>query len=182
MRADQNIDVAFGRIEKRLGLLAAGAEAADHVDADGEGGHALGEGVVVLLRQNGGRDEHGHLHAVHHRLERGAHGDLGLAETDIAAKQAIHRADLFHILLQFVGGGQLVGGFRVGKGRLELGLHGGVFRELVAALGLSFGLGLQQLGGQILYGLLRVRPCRCATFVRRACAVSVSVSPCLCNG
>ena len=46
----------------------------------------------VLLGQDRGGHEHGHLLAVHHGLEGGAHGDLGLAVAHVAADQPVHRA------------------------------------------------------------------------------------------
>lgn len=47
--ADEDVDFAAVGADEGLGLLFAGAKAADHVDGDGEGGHAFDEGVVVLL-------------------------------------------------------------------------------------------------------------------------------------
>ena len=45
----------------------------------------------MLLREDRRRHEDGHLLAREHGEERGAHRDLGLAEADVAAHQAIHR-------------------------------------------------------------------------------------------
>ena len=55
--------------------------------------------LLMLKRQHRRRRENGHLLAVHHRLERGAHRDLGLAVADVAAQQAIHRRRRFHVAL-----------------------------------------------------------------------------------
>ncbi len=41
--------------------------------------------------------QHGGLRPVLHRLEGGAHRDLGLAEADVAADEAVHRARLLHV-------------------------------------------------------------------------------------
>ena len=49
------------------------------------------------------------LLAVHHRLERGAHGDFRLAVADVAAQQAIHRRRRFHVALDVGDRGGLVG-------------------------------------------------------------------------
>ena len=46
--------------------------------------------LVVLLREDRGGHQHGHLHAVLHGLERGPDGHLGLAEPHVAAHQAVH--------------------------------------------------------------------------------------------
>ncbi len=60
-------------------------------DDDRELRHPLAEGLEVLVREQRRRDENGHLLAVLHGLERGAHGDLGLAVADVAADDPVHR-------------------------------------------------------------------------------------------
>ena len=57
----------------------------------GKAGEALLQRLLMLEGEHRRRREHGDLFAVHHRLERGAHGDLGLAVADVAAQQAVHR-------------------------------------------------------------------------------------------
>ena len=57
----------------------------------GKRGEAVLQRLEMLERQDGRRREHRHLLAVHDRLERGAHRDLGLAVADVAAQQAVHR-------------------------------------------------------------------------------------------
>ena len=75
------------------------AEARDHLDPDREVAEALAEGVPVLLREDRRRHEHQHLLAVQRDGERGAQRDLGLAEPDVAADEAVHRARRLEILL-----------------------------------------------------------------------------------
>ena len=65
----------------------------------GKPGVPVGEGRVVLLHQQRGGHQDGDLLAVLHRLERGPHGDLGLAVADVAADQPVHRDDLLHVAL-----------------------------------------------------------------------------------
>ncbi len=65
----------------------------------------------MLLGQQRGRAQHRDLLAVGHGDEGGAHGDLGLAEADVAADQAVHRLAGFHVVDHGVDGGQLVGRF-----------------------------------------------------------------------
>ena len=96
-----------------------GAEARDHLDAHREVAVALAEGVPVLLGQHGRRDEHQRLLAVDGDREGSAHGDLGLAEADVAADEAIHRARRLEILLDGLDRGALVVGLAV----RELGLE-----------------------------------------------------------
>ena len=64
-----------------------GEEAAEHLDPDRVAGEAVGERVAVLVGEQGRGHEHGHLLAVLDGLERGADGDLGLAEADVAAHE-----------------------------------------------------------------------------------------------
>jgi hypothetical protein len=77
----------------------------------------------VLLREDGGRHQHGDLLAVEHRLAGGADRDLGLAEPDVPGEQPVHRQRRLHVALDLVGDGELVLGLDVGEGVLELGLH-----------------------------------------------------------
>ena len=99
VRADDDVDLAGREIGERLLLLRLRAEAADHVDADGEAGEALAERLLVLEREHGRRREDRDLLAVHHRLERGAHRHFGLAVADVAAEQAVHRRRRLHVAL-----------------------------------------------------------------------------------
>ena len=99
VRADDDIDRAGGQPVDGGVRLFFGSEPREQFHRDRELGHALAEGVVVLLRQNGGWHEHGHLPPAHHRLERRPDGHLGFAKTNIAANEPIHRARLFHVLL-----------------------------------------------------------------------------------
>ncbi len=86
----------------------------------------------MLGREQGGRREHGDLLAVLDRLERGADRDLGLAEPDVAAQQPIHRMGEFHVALDVVDRGALVGRLDVGERLLHLGLPRRVLGERVA--------------------------------------------------
>ena len=83
----------------------------------------------MLLHEQRGRHENRHLFAVLDGFEGGAYRDLGFAEADIAANQAVHRHRLFHIGLDFVDGGQLVGGLLIREGVLEFLLPRGVRAE-----------------------------------------------------
>ena len=99
-------------------------------------------------------DKHGDLLAGVNGLERRAHGDLGLAVTDVAANQAVHRAGLRHVELDGLDRGKLVGSLLIGKGGLELGQPVAVLGRIgdprLAGAG---GLDVDQLGGQVDNGL-----------------------------
>ena len=60
-------------------------------DLDRQAGEALREGLEMLAREQRGRHDDRHLHAVHGGDEGGAQRHLGLAEADVAADQPVHR-------------------------------------------------------------------------------------------
>ena len=82
--ADDDVHRALGDARDHLLLLGGGDEARQPADLDREPGEAARERADVLLGENRGRRQHRHLLAVHHRLERRAHRDLGLAVADVA--------------------------------------------------------------------------------------------------
>ena len=65
----------------------------------------------MLLRKQGSGYQHSYLFAAVYGQESGAHGDFGLAKTDVAANQAVHRLRVGHVLQYGGDGGFLVGGF-----------------------------------------------------------------------
>jgi hypothetical protein len=75
--------------------------------------------LVVLLREKGGRHEHGHLLARLHGDESCAQCDLRLAETDVAADDAIHRPGAAEIGDDLLDGLCLIRRFVEGELRLE---------------------------------------------------------------
>ena len=83
----------------------------------------------MLVGEQRGRHEDRHLLAVLHRLERGPHRDLGLAEPDVAADEAVHRDRPLHVGLDVVDRVQLVGRLLVRERLLELALPRRVGRE-----------------------------------------------------
>ena len=125
----------------------------------------------MLERQHGRGREEGDLLAVHDRLERRAHRDLGLAVADVAAEQAIHRRGRLHVLLDVDDGAGLIGRQLVRECVLELLLPMGVGRERVSRDGLALRIQLQQLLGHVAHGLLdaglRLLPGRAAEAVER---------------
>lgn len=73
----------------------------------------------MLERQDGGGDEDGNLFAIGDRLEGSADGYLCLAEADVAADETVHRLSELHVVLDVVGGFELVGGVFVDERCLE---------------------------------------------------------------
>ena len=99
---------------------------------DREAGEALAQRLLVLERQHGRRREKRDLLAVHHRLERGAHRDLGLAVADVAAEQPVHRRRRFHVALDVGDRRLLIRRQLVLEGVLELLLPVRIGAERVA--------------------------------------------------
>ena len=108
VRAHDDVDLAGGEIFDDLILLGLAAEAADHLDGHRKPGEPLGQRLLMLKRQDGRRREKCHLLSVHHRLERGAHRDLGLPIPDVAAEEAVHRRRRFHVPLDVGDGVRLI--------------------------------------------------------------------------
>ena len=95
---------------------------------------ALGKIIVMLMRQQRGRDQHRHLAVVLHRFECGPHGHLGLAVPHVAADQPVHRLARFHVAGDVLDRFQLIGRFLVFEGGFEL-----VIQRAVVAIGVPLG-------------------------------------------
>ena len=137
-----------------------GAKARQTLDAHRPIRESIGEGGVVLLREQRRRHQHRHLLARLHGDECGAQRDLGLAEADVAANDAVHRFARFQIDQHLFDGGGLVGGFLEAKSRLK----GTVF-------------GLSRLHATCPRGLPGASRDRGAPPPRRGCAAPLCAAP-----
>ncbi len=111
VRADDDVQLAFGQVLQRLRRLLGGPEARQLGDLHRPIGEAVGEILEVLLGEQRSGHQHRHLLAVHHRDEGGAQCDLGLAEADVAADEPVHRLAGLQVEQHGLDGGGLVGGF-----------------------------------------------------------------------
>ena len=150
MRADDHVHGAVLEALDRVVDLLGGLEAAHRPDGDGEALVALREGLVMLLDEQRGRHEHGHLLGILHGLERGAHGDLGFAEAHVAADEAVHRDRFLHIGLDLVDGGQLVCGLLIRERILQLLLPRGVGAECESGRALAGRIQFDQILGDLM--------------------------------
>ena len=125
---------------------------------DREIAETLPEGRRVLLGEHRCRHQHQHLAPAGDRLQRRPHGDLGLAEADVAAYQPVHRPVALHVLGHRVDGPQLVVRLLVGERRLELRRPLVVLRERRPHLVLPARVEGQQLAGQLADGGAGPRP------------------------
>ena len=103
----------------------------------------------MLLREHRRRAEERHLLARHRDAEGGAQRDLGLAEADVAADEAIHRPRRLEVLVHLVDGARLVGRLVEGEGRLEGAVVVVGRRQRVARERLALGVEAQELVGHL---------------------------------
>jgi hypothetical protein len=146
--AHHDVDAVGQALDRGRDLLAR-AEAAHLGHLDRPLAEAVHQRLVVLLGQQRGGREEGHLLAAGDRNEGGAQRHLGLAKAHVAADQPVHRARADHVLDHRMDGGALVGGFLeaevVGKGFVVVGriTEGMAFAQRPA------GVDVQQLGGRV---------------------------------
>ncbi len=97
MRADDDVDLAALEPLHRARLRLVVDEPRQHLDHDRKVLEPLAEYVEVLLREHGGWRQQGDLLAAHRRFEGRAQRELGLAEADVAAEQAVHGTRSEHV-------------------------------------------------------------------------------------
>ena len=181
VRADQDVDLALGEALDRVALLGGAAEARHVIDLERLVAQPLDERAVVLLGEDGRRDEHQHLLAVRRRLDRRAQRHLGLAVADVAADQAVHRALGLHVGDHVVDRVALVGRLAVREVGLEVTQLLGELRERVALAALALRVQVEQLAGELLRRAAGARldlvPARAAELAqRRRAAVRAQVA------
>ena len=103
----------------------------------------------MLRAEHRRRHQHGDLLAVHHRLEGRAHGDLRLAEADVAADQAVHRLAALHVGEHVLDRGELVRGLFVRERAFELLERAIARREREALRQLARGVDAEQLARHV---------------------------------
>ena len=155
--ADDDVDAT--RLQSLDGLvdLLGRLEAAHGRDGDREALVPFGERLVMLLHEQRSRHEDGHLLAVLYGLERCSHGDLGLAEADVAADEAIHRHWFLHVGLDIVDGGELVRRLLIRERVLQLLLPWRVGAEREPLGALPGRVQLHQVLGDLVHVLARLR-------------------------
>ena len=131
MGPDDDVDVSGGQILGHLAGLSIGQKPAQHLDSHRVAGEALGERLVMLLCQEGGRHEDRGLLAVLDRFEDSSQRHLGLAETDVAAHQPVHRKAALHVGLHLVDRLDLIRGLLERERLLEFALPRRVRSEAV---------------------------------------------------
>ena len=119
VRPDQHLDLALAELVEDPLLVGLRPEARDHLHAHREVAVALAERVPVLLGEDRRRAQDEGLLPVQRRRERGPHGDLRLAEADVAADEPVHRPRRLEVLLDRLDRLALVVGLAVRERRLQ---------------------------------------------------------------
>ena len=157
MGADHDVDGArCDLLQNRLGFLRR-LEPREQRHARRKRREPLGEIVVVLVRQQRGRNEHRHLAVVLHGFEGRPHGDLGFAVPHVAADEPVHRLARLHVVGDVFDGFQLIGRFLVFEGGFELVVHRAVVSIGVALDELAVGIEVDQFLRHLLDVLLHPR-------------------------
>jgi len=156
VRTDDDVDLAFRQIGNRRVDFLGRFEATHHFYGHRPVGEAVAEAVVVLLGEQGGRHQNRHLTPAVHGDERCAHRHFGLAETDVAADQAIHRLRREHVFAHGFDGRLLIRGFferETGAERRVIGFRVG--KRVAFARGAA-GIDVEQFSSDIahLFGRL----------------------------
>ena len=154
VRTNEDIDIPLGEIFEQGFRLRRGAGSGEVVDTHGEVLQPLGEGLVMLERQDGGGHHDGDLLAVGGGFEGGANGDFSFAEADIATYQTIHGARLLHVSFHLTRDAQLVGRVLISEGGFELVLQETVGREGKSAFGTTTAVEEDEIAGNVFEFLL----------------------------
>ena len=150
MRADDEIERTGTQVGHVFLDLCRGAEARQHADLHREAPEAVDRRRIMLLRQHGRRHKNGDLLAVEDRLHGRAQRDLGLAEADVAAEQAIHRLGRLHIGFDLLDAAELIVRLGIGEILLEFRLPRAVGRKGEAHAPLALGVELDEVDRQLL--------------------------------
>ena len=110
----------------------------------------------MLLREQGGRHQHGDLLAGRHRDERGAQRHLGLAEADVAADDPVHGLVGLEVAQHLFDGGGLVGGFLEWEAGLKRAIFTLAGRHPAALPRRAPGVEVQQFSGYVADALRRL--------------------------
>ena len=149
-----------GEIGLDLLRLLGGDHARQLRDAQRQPGKTLGETAVMLAREQGGRDDHRDLTAAERRDKGGAQRHLGLAETDIAADQPVHRLARRHVGQRVLDRAQLVVGLGIREAGGEFLVDPLGRGHRLAGAQLALGGDADQLAGDLADALLDPRLAR----------------------
>jgi hypothetical protein len=149
--SDQDIDLAVCQITSDLAHFSIRSTSRDHLDPDRISSKSLLKGLQMLVGKNRGWRQQGNLVTALHGLKGRPHGYFGLAETDIAAEQTIHRAIPLEVLLDGLNSHKLILCLFVVERGLELRHQITAFLHGWCGSKLAFGIELNQIARQLLH-------------------------------
>ena len=147
---DDQVALARFQVLDGFAVLTADAHPAQKPDFHREAEEALHGGLIVLLRQNRGRNQNRRLLSVQDALHHRPEGHLGLSEAHVAAEQAIHRDRGLHVLLDLGGTAELIVRLRIREVLFKFPLPAAVRREGITRKALPLGIEGNQLSRHVL--------------------------------
>ena len=142
---------AFGTA-KYVFLLLWGSEAREHFHCNGIAAHSCISGFKMLHRKDSRRNEYSDLLAAHYSLKCRTECHLGLTESNVTAKKAVHWNGPHHISLYLFNSGKLRLGLLIREGFGKLLFKIGILRECKARLLLPLCIEPYEILGNILCG------------------------------
>src|SRR5438105_12494564 len=149
MGTDHDFDRSLGNALLDTRQLLAGDQTRSLPDVYRKPAKSLAEGFEVLAREQRRRHHDGDLPSLHRGDEGGAQRNLGLAEPDVAADQAIHRPAGRQLTDNDIDRNLLVIGFLIRKTRAEFIVRSGFGRQSGSFASETLGGDLDQLVGDL---------------------------------
>ena len=147
--ADHNIGFAFDHSIKGLLGFLSGFKARQHIHFYRPFSEAVGKVLVMLLSQQGGWHQHGHLLAALYGHKGCAHGHFGFTKAHITTHQSVHWPRGGHVVNDSVNGGLLIWCFFVRESRRKTLVFLVRAVEGKAFAGLAAGIDIEQLSGGV---------------------------------
>ena len=151
MGSDHDIHLTFFQILNRFFLLGRSPKTAQQIHTHGKFLHSLDKCIIMLLGQNGRRNQVHDLAALLNFLERRPQSDFRFPVAYISAHQSIHNLRAFHITLGILNGSKLILCLLIGKHFLKLLLPYRIRSADIAFLFLTGCVKLHQFLCDILY-------------------------------
>ena len=145
MRAYYYVHVPALESAQSLRLLLRCTESRYHIHVDRKSACSARDRLIMLKREDGCGNEYRHLLSAKHRLVSGAKRDLGLTESNVAAKKSVHRDGGGHILFDILNSLKLSRSFVVFKCRLKILLQVVILGERKSRAAHSLGVQLDKL-------------------------------------
>ncbi len=157
VRADDHVDGSVGEPGESLARFFVCLKSAQCAKVHGEARESFVECLCVLTNEQSRRHEHRDLLTVLDGFERGPHGHLGLAETDVTRNESVHRDGPLHVDLDLINRRQLVGRLGERKRFFKFALPRSVRAKRVALARHACRIQLDKLHGNVTNGATSLR-------------------------